>query len=203
MQYLQSGSFTVPFTSALVTLGAVCATSSNGATEFMFRPQMWIKQQTGYIGIGAERQIPSLSSQEIVTWLRDEGIPIAVIADIAGVERKSVYAWLGGGAVRPHNQERLEKIYSLLKEDKLTNLCHLYRFWSRNVIGERSLRFLFEEKVLNEASIRHALMLLWPLAKKESLRESSSNASIKSNPFFRDSREVTISYEAKANARPT
>lgn len=198
MQYLQSGSFTAPFAGALIGLGAVCGASSDGAAEFMLRPQMLIKQRTTYIGIGTEKHIAPLSSQEIVKWLRDEGIPVAIIADIAGVERKSVYAWMGGGAVKPHNQERLEKIYSLLSEGKLTNLRHLYRFWSRSIIGEHSLGFMFQEKVLDEVSIRHALTQLWPLAKKEALRESSSssNASIKSNPFVRDSREVTTSYDA-------
>lgn len=196
MQYLKSGSFTTPFAGILIGLGTMCGSSSDGATEFMLRPQMLIKQQTAYIGLGAERRIASLSSQEIVKWLKDEGIPLAVIAEIAGVERKSVYAWLGGGAVKPHNQERLEKIYSLLNENKLTNLRHLYRFWSRNVIGKRSLGILFEEKVLDEISIRHALTQLWPLAKKEAVRDSASTIPLKSNPFIRDSLEVTTSYDA-------
>ena len=196
MQYLKSGSFTTPFAGILIGLGTVCGSSSDGAVEFMLRPQMLIKQQTAYIGIGAEKRIAVLSSQEVVKWLRDEGIPVAVIAEIAGVERKSVYAWLGGGAVKPHNQERLEKIYNLLNEGKLTNLRHLYRFWSRNIIGNQSLGLLFEEKILDEASIRHALTQLWPLAKKEALRQSASNVPIQSNPFIRDSREVTTSYDA-------
>lgn len=196
MQYLKSGSFTTPFTGILIGLGTVCGSSSDGAVEFMLRPQMLIKQQTAYVGIGAEKRITVLSSQEVVKWLRDEGIPVAVIAEIAGVERKSVYAWLGGGAVKPHNQERLEKIYTLLNEGKLTNLRHLYRFWSRSIIGKQSLGLLFEEKILDEASIRHALTQLWPLAKKEALRQSASNVPIQSNPFIRDSREVTTSYDA-------
>lgn len=196
MQYLKSGSFTNPFAGILIGLGTMCGSSSDGAVEFMLRPQMLIKQQTAYIGIGAEKRIAVLSSQEVVKWLRDEGIPVAVIAEIAGVERKSVYAWLGGGAVKPHNQERLEKIYTLLYEGKLTNLRYLYRFWSRSIIGKQSLGLLFEEKILDEASIRHALTQLWPLAKKEALRESASNVPIQSNPFIRDSREVTTSYDA-------
>jgi len=198
MHYLQVGSFTAPFAGALIGLGVVCGATSDSAAEFMLRPQMLIKQQTAYIGIGAGKHNAPLSCQEVVKWLRDEGIPIAVIADIAGVERKSVYAWLVGGAVKPHNQERLGKIYSLLNEGKLTNLRHLYRFWSRNIIDEQSLGYMFQENVLDEVSIRHALAQLWPLAKKEALRErsTSSNASTKSNPFFRDSREATTSYDA-------
>lgn len=195
MQYLKSGPFTSPFTGILIGLGTMYGFSSLGTAEFMLRPQMMIKQGTSYIGVDTERHNTSLSNQEIVKWLRDEGIPLAIIAEMAGVERKSVYAWLGGGVVKPHNQERLQNIYSLLKEGKLTDLRHLYRFWSRKVIGEQSLGLLLKEKTLDEASIRHALTQLWPLAKREALRDRSSNAPIQSNPFIRDSREVTTSYD--------
>jgi hypothetical protein len=141
---------------------------------------------------------PLLSSQEMVVWLRDEGIPISVIAEIAKVERKSVYAWLSGEAVKAHHQIRLERIYCLLNENKLTTLRQLYRFWSRDVIGEQSLASLLQEKVLDEASIRSALSHLWPLAKKEEAREglNPSISSIKSNPFLRESRELTTSHDS-------
>jgi hypothetical protein len=199
MHYLQAGSFTAPFAGAVIGLGSVFGASSDGATEFMLRPQMWIKQRTAYTGTAevAIRCPSPLSSQEIVAWLREEGIPIAVIAEVAGVERKSVYAWLSGGAVKTHNQERLEKVYSLLNENKLTSLRHLYRFWSRSIIGEQSLASMLQDKVLDEKSIRNALSQLWPLAKKEETRESlsPSNSSIKSNSFLRESREVTSSYD--------
>ena len=198
MHFLQAGSFTAPYAGAIIGLGCVFGTSSNGATEFMLRPQMWIKQRTAYFGTAEVVKHPSLSSQEIVTWLREEGIPIAVIAEIAGVERKSVYAWLSGGVVKVHNQERLEKVYSLLNENKLTSLRHLYRFWSRNIIGEQSLSSMMQAKVLDEMSIRNALSQLWLLAKKEEIREGlgTSTSSIKSNSFLRESREVTTSYDS-------
>lgn len=198
MHFLQAGSFTAPYAGAIIGLGCVFGTSSNGATEFMLRPQMWIKQRTAYFGTAEVIRHPSLSSQEIVVWLREEGIPIAVIAEVAGVERKSVYAWLSGGAVKAHNQERLEKVYSLLNENKITSLRHLYRFWSRHIIGEQSLASMLQAKVLDEISIRNALSQLWPLAKKEEIRESlsTSTSSIKSNSFLRESREVTTSYDS-------
>ncbi len=198
MHFLQAGSFTAPYAGAIIGLGCVFGASSNGATEFMLRPQMWIKQRTAYFGTTEVIRQPSLSSQEIVTWLREEGIPIAVIAEVAGVERKSVYAWLSGGAVKAHNQERLEKVYSLLNENKLTSLRHLYRFWSRNIIGEQSLASMLQAKVLDEISIRNALSQLWPLAKKEEIREGlgTITSSIKSNSFLRESREVTTSYDS-------
>lgn len=200
MHYLQMGSLTTPFAGAIIGLGSVFGASSHNANEFMLRQSMLIKQRTAYMRI-AEEQIRSLlplSSQEIVVWLREEGIPIAVIAEVAGVERKSVYAWLNGGAVKVHNQERLEKVYSLLNENKLTSLRHLYRFWSRSIIGEHSLASMLQQKVLDEMSIRNALAQLWPLAKKEEAREdlNVSNSSIQSNSFLRESREVTTSYDA-------
>ncbi len=185
MHYLQ-GSLTTPFAGAIIGLGSVFGASSGGATEFMLRPPMLIKQRTAYMRIAGEeiQRLSPLSSQEIVAWLREERIPIAVIAEIAGVERKSVYAWLNGGAVKVHNQERLAKIYSLLNENKLTSLRHLYRFWSRSVIGEQSLASMLQEKVLDELSIRTALSQLWPLAKKEEAREGSSTPNaIQSNSF--------------------
>jgi len=162
---------------------------------FIFGPQMWNKHRTAYKGTVEVIPRPSLSSQEIVVQLREDGIPIAVIAEVAGVERKSVYAWLSGGAVKTHNQERLEKVYSLLNENKLTSLRHLYRFWSRSTIRDRSLASMFQDKVLDENSIRNALIKLWPLAKKEEVRESlyPANSSIKSNSFLQDFREVTTS----------
>lgn len=198
MHFLQDGSFTAPYAGAIIGLGCVFGTSSNGANEFMLRPQLWIKQRTAYFGTAEVIRHPSLSSQEIVAWLREEGIPIAVIAEVAGVERKSVYAWLSGGAVKAHNQERLEKVYSLLSENKLANLRHLYRFWSRNIIGEQSLASMLQAKFLDEVSIRNALCQLWPLAKKEEIREGlgNSTSSIKSNPFLQESREVTTSYDS-------
>src|ERR1700722_2753997 len=198
MHFLQAGSFTAPYAGAIIGIGFVFGTTSDGAAEFMLRPQMWIKQRTAYFGTAEVVKCPSLSSQEIVVWLREEGIPIAVIAEIAGVERKSVYAWLSGGAVKAHNQERLEKVYSLLNENKLTSLRHLYRFWSRNIIGEQSLASMLQAKVLDEVSIRNALSQLWPLAKKEEIREGlgTSTSSIKSNSFLRESREVSTSYDS-------
>ena len=198
MHFLQEGSFTSPYAGAIIGLGCVLGTSSNGANEFMLRPQMWIKHRTAYFGTAEVIRRPSLSSQEIVAWLREEGIPIAVIAEVSGVERKSVYAWLNGGAVKAHNQERLEKVYSLLNENKLTSLRHLYRFWSRSIIGEKSLASMLQAKTLDEIFIRNALSQLWPLAKKEEIREclGQSTSSIKSNSFLRESREITTSYDS-------
>lgn len=133
---------------------------------------------------------------EIVRWLKNEGMSIALIAEITFVERKSVYAWLQDGAIRSSNCERLEVIYYLLNKNKTANLRNLYRFWSRILPNQRSLASLFQDRNLDESAIQIVLAYLWPLAEKEQKRESSkklTSEQIKSNAFLRDIREVTTS----------
>jgi hypothetical protein len=198
MAFSQDKFTTMLLAGAVIGPAIFSDTSSNGETEFMLRPSLFIKQRTAYLGNAKVMKYSSLSSQEIVAWLREEGIPIAAIAEAARVERKSVYAWLSGSAVKTHNQERLEKIYSLLNENKLTHLRHLYRFWSRDIIGKQSIASMMQANVLDEMSIRNALSQLWPLAKKEEMRESLifTTSSTNSNSFLRESREVTTSYDS-------
>lgn len=141
----------------------------------------------------------NLSSNGIVEWLKKEGLPISLIAEITFVERKSVYAWLNGGPIQQYNQARLEEIYSLLKKNKIADLRNLYRFWSRVVPNQRPLSLLFQDKDLDKKSINLVLSHLWPLAEKEQKREFAKHLSskqIKSNPFLQDIREVTTSYES-------
>lgn len=193
-------------TPVATTLGLVFGASAHGDNEFMLFPQMHIPQRTAYSGAveGIKSSYTllkndSLSPSEIVVWLKDEGLPIALIAEITFVERKSVYAWLQGGAIRSHNQERLEKIYSLLNENKMARLKNLYRYWSRIIPNQRSLASMFQDKALDETAIRNVLSYLWPLAEKEQNREVSrqlSSEQITSNSFLRESREVTTSYES-------
>jgi hypothetical protein len=190
----------------LVGIGLVFGSSVDNANAFMSYPQMHIPQATSYLRpndktkkVQISLQDKFLSSNEIVKWLKNEGLPIALIAEITFVERKSVYAWLNGGAIRPHNQERLEKIYTLLNENKIADLRNLYRFWSRVIPNQRPLSLLFQDKDLEEKSIKLVLSHLWPLAEKEQKREFAkqlSSEQIKSNAFLRDIREVTSSYES-------
>lgn len=140
----------------------------------------------------------TLTPHEIAINIRDEGLPIAVIADISGVERKTVYSWLSGeGAIRPHNQDRLEKLHSLLTEGKTTEFRYLYRFWNRDLNGNGSLGTLLKQPELNTDAISEILKVLWPLAEKQKdlAQTSVSKPNLKANPFIRESREVGLSYD--------
>lgn len=139
-----------------------------------------------------------LSAYEIVSWFRDEGLPISVIANMAGVERKSVYSWINKGEIRQQNQERLEKLYGLLSENKSSTLYHLYRFWNRQLKIGMSLSSLLKEKQLDTILIKEALSELWPIAKKyEYLTLNRPKVSEEAkNPFLEDIAEVSLINES-------
>ncbi|HEX4374898.1 MAG TPA: hypothetical protein VHZ50_16455 [Puia sp.] len=137
----------------------------------MSRPHFLIQPPTSYTGIITEpsNRLISLTTQQIIASLRDEGIPLSIIAQIAKVERKTFYSWLNGKSIRIDNQERLEKLYELLFRDKQSSLLYLYRYWNRKTATGLSLCNLFTEDNLNSTVINKALLELWPLAKKYEL----------------------------------
>jgi DNA-binding transcriptional MerR regulator len=136
-----------------------------------------------------------LSAYEIISWLRDEGLPISIIAEMMGVERKSVYSWINKGEIRHQNQERLEKLYRLLSENKPSSLYQLYRFWNRQLKIGTSLGCLLREKQLDTTLIKQALRELWPIAKKYEYLSLNRPKEESKNPFLQDITEVSITNE--------
>jgi hypothetical protein len=125
-------------------------------------------------------------------------LPIASIAEISRVERKSVYAWLNNGPIRPQNQERLEKLYKLLSKNKQADLLHFYRFWKRKLTNGKSLAGLLTEENLDENAIKAALFELGPLAKKAQQMTARTQKIHRnnSNPFLDELGEATISNDS-------
>jgi hypothetical protein len=187
-----------------VALGmGVAGTSPVHASEaFFMQSYGWLSPITSYskgnvLSSKSSRVAPSLTAKEMVVQLRDEGLPVAAIAEITGVERKTVYAWLSGGAVRPYNDNRIKSVFKLLQSDQQADLRSLYRFWNRKFENGSSLSTAFQETLLDEDDIRSKLAELWPLAKKQqSAKNSSSSGDLKNNSFLRDSREVGLSLDA-------
>jgi hypothetical protein len=137
----------------------------SSANQFMFFAQILIKASTTY-QVTTTTQEKKISIQDMICRLREDGLPLSVIADIVKVERKSVYSWLGGAAIKLENQERLETLYNLLFIGKQASLLYLYRYWNKKILAGLSLRDLLMEKVLDVVVIRQALHDLWPMAKK-------------------------------------
>jgi hypothetical protein len=93
--------------------------------------------------------IPSLTNQEMVTVLKDNGFPISAIAEIMGVERKTIYSWLDGAAVRDDNANRLASIFQVLKAEANGDFRQVYRVWNQTGPDGRTLRSLLSSDELD------------------------------------------------------
>ena len=100
----------------------------------------------------------ALSLQEAVTDLRDNGLPVAAIADLAKVERKTVYSWLGGSAVpRQEHQERVMVLHRILKESFGGNYRVLHRVWKSPAADGTTLRDLLTSEHVDVPRLRTML----------------------------------------------
>lgn len=182
-------------------MAGISAAQTNDA--FLARPYGWLPPITSYSkgkvsSLSTTRVAPSLTANEMISKLKEEGLPVAAIAEITGVERKTIYAWLAGGAIRPHNHDRIESIFRLLQEEKQADLRSLYRFWNRKFNDGSSLSMALQHDVLDKESIRAKLAELWPLAKKQQVanRGQTTSSGLKNNPYLRESREVGLTLDA-------
>jgi hypothetical protein len=81
-----------------------------------------------------------------------------------GVERKTIYAWLGGGPVRPANTQRAAQVHALLTGVSGVDVRGVYRFWNTNLVGDKTLRNLVMADNIDESAVRAALDNLRPTA---------------------------------------
>jgi hypothetical protein len=129
---------------------------------------------------------PTLTVTEMVAALRDGGLPISAIAEMARVERKTVYSWLDGAEVREENTFRVSELHRMLNHDKLADFRSLYRLWARPLEGDATLRSLLSAESLDETTIRQALNRLWPIARKHAgnTRHLASSGTMSDNPLL-------------------
>ena len=111
--------------------------------------------------------------------LRDNGLPISAIAEIAKVERK-IYSWLDGTDVRETNAARVETLFRLL-DAAVIDYRSLHRVWNRNLSHGASVK----DEFLSEKAISDALNELAPAIKRHLDREDASRyAPSASNPVI-------------------
>jgi hypothetical protein len=103
---------------------------------------------------------PALSVLEIVTNLKNAGLPISAIAEAARVERKTVYAWLEGTTVRDANTARMTDIYRALFPAGDRDLRDLYRMWSTPLPDGSSLKSLLAAEKLDAKAVAAAAVAL-------------------------------------------
>jgi hypothetical protein len=119
--------------------------------------------------------------QQMIAQLRDSHLPISAIAEMAQVERKTIYAWLDGGNVQTSNQERISTIFNVLKP-VLPHSKSLYRIWNRKLINldNASLKELLSAQTISTKAISNALQELNSAIKYHAEREEVRAMSNKS-----------------------
>lgn len=110
------------------------------------------------------RIVSPATAQEMIADLRKGGIPVSAIADAIGVERKTIYAWLSGGPVRPANIQRATQVHALLASVSGVDVRGVYRFWNTNLVGNKTLRDLMTADNIDDLAVRSALDNLRPAA---------------------------------------
>lgn len=126
---------------------------------------------------------PVLTAQQMVTALRDGGMPMSAIAEAARVERKTVYSWLQGSGVRGDNTQRLEAIHALMTGVDGVDVRNLYRFWYSKVDGERTLRDVMASDEVSSPAVREIVQGLRTAALKAMETERKMSRPGKGNPF--------------------
>jgi hypothetical protein len=123
-----------------------------------------------------------LTVQDMVRSLRDNGLPISAIAEIAKVERKTVYSWLDGTDVRETNAVRVETLFRSLDAAAI-DYRSLYRVWNRRLSHGSSIKDFLCAECLSERAISDAMNELSPAIKRHSERDGVRRSSpTASNP---------------------
>jgi hypothetical protein len=117
-----------------------------------------------------------LPAKGLVALLRDGGIPVACLADILKVERKTIYAWLDGADPREGNASRIETLYGLLGGGRV-DLRSLHRVWNRRLEHGHTVRDLLSADDVSIRAVEDALEMLGP-----SLRWHSDRGGRKDTP---------------------
>lgn len=101
-----------------------------------------------------------VSLQEMVAEMKAKGCPITTIAEIANVERKTVYSWLAGTQPQGEREPRVMAVYPILKEAVAGDFGILHRVWrSKNRDGV-SLESLFSSPDVDTAAVSAQLAYL-------------------------------------------
>ena len=111
-----------------------------------------------------QTQARAMTVSEIATTLKDAGLPISAIADMARVERKTVYAWLDGNSARESHTTRMSQIHRALLPQGQTDLRDLYRLWATPLDDGATLKSLLTAENLDAKAVSAAVAALMPKA---------------------------------------
>lgn len=114
----------------------------------------------------------------LVKNLREIGMPIAGIADVVGVQRKTVYSWVSEDVIADaHNHDRLQAISDLLCKEPPGSLQFLTRHWERQLPEGGTLKGILASESLDLERAHEALEWLRP-AMLRSVKQSRPHSGI-------------------------
>jgi len=97
----------------------------------------------------------------MVTELKKGGFPVASIAQLTGVERKTVHSWLEGNATpHPDCEERVAAVYPVLKERFNCDFVLMYRVLRAKDRDGSSLESLFQAAKIDVEAVKRQLAFL-------------------------------------------
>lgn len=138
----------------------------------------------------------ALTVQERVSDFRDNGLPVATIAEMAHVERKTVYSWLDGTATpRQEHEDRVAMLHDLLGGPFNGNYRVLHRVWKTRGADGVALRDLLTAETIDVGLARQKLKemagAIARYARIEASRGVSSKVS-RDNPVVNESLVVDV-----------
>lgn len=107
--------------------------------------------------------VPTLNVQEIVELLKGNGFPTVAIAEMARVERKTIYSWVDGAQARPQHEERMRTLFQVLKDATGGDYRYVHRVWKAKGADGLTLRDYLVAESLDIVAIAKRI---------ESLKES-------------------------------
>jgi hypothetical protein len=126
--------------------------------------------------IVASVKLAAKSTRDLVGDLRTMGMPISGIAEVVGVQRKTVYSWLNQDAIaEPRNHDRLQAVYDLLRQEPPGSLQFLTRHWERQMIEGGTLKEVLAAESLDLERAHKALEWLRP-AILRSVKQTSNHS---------------------------
>jgi hypothetical protein len=130
-----------------------------GLAEFMESAETHDARGRSLAALLFERtQALSFSLPDMVTAMRDSGFPAKAIAEIARVDRKTVYSWLDGeGPLCEQHQDRVRTLYGLLRKATDGHFRPIHRVWNAKWDDGVTLRDLLTAESLDAVAIQAKL----------------------------------------------
>jgi hypothetical protein len=181
------------FLTASLTLGALIGSALHPAA-------LRIPSSTNYASSPWSQFAPvpsqAVTVQEMVSDLRENGMPVAAIAEIARVERKTVYSWLERTAnPRQEHEDRVAELHGVLREAFSGNYKVLHRVWKTKGSDGMTLRDLLTvenvDLVRLQGKLAEMAVTIGRYARLEASKPTAPKVS-RNNPAIDESMVVDI-----------